>query len=257
MPNHDIVFMASLFMVVIILRLLLVFAKSSALVVIRSIVSSWIFLLAVLFVFYLLGFWAVVLLSVAMLIKGIHEIIKLWQSDINNPQKIIQLFLVDLILLAWLIIYCLSFACLYYQLNQYGQTSILLWLIFCVQVSDVCQYIMGKSLGQCFFIAKLAPSISPNKTIEGIIFGIPLMALLATFLGSYLTPFNHMQSFLLAVLLGVFGVAGDLLQSFVKRCHQIKDMGTWLKGHGGLLDRIDSLLLSLPLFWGIYLLFLV
>lgn len=255
MPD-DIIFMASLFITVVLLRLLLVFAKSSALVVIKPIVSSWIFLLAVLFGSYLLGFWAVVALSVVMLIKGMHEIIKLWHSDTNNPQKITQLFLVDLILLAWLIIYCIGFVHLYYQLNQHGQTSVLLWLIFCVQIGDVCQYIMGKSLGQRFFKIKLAPNISPNKTIEGVLFGISLMAIFGVVLGSYLTPFNYGQSFLLAVLLGMLGVAGDLLQSLVKRRHRIKDMGSWLKGHGGLLDRIDSLLFALPIFWGIYRLFL-
>ena len=106
---------------------------------------------------------------------------------------------------------------------------------------------MGKSLGHCFFNKKLAPTISPNKTIEGLLFGISIMTIISLPLGIYLTNFSYKTCLLLALSSGLLGVCGDLLVSKIKRNHNIKDTGYWLKGHGGLLDRIDSLLLILPI----------
>ena len=100
--------------------------------------------------------------------------------------------------------------------------------------------------------AYLAPIISPNKTIEGALFGCMLTSALSLPIGKFLTPFNYIQIFILAWILTSIGIVGDLLESAVKRSHGVKDMGRWLKGHGGIIDRIDSLMLAVPAFWLIY-----
>lgn len=243
--SFDTLFMIGLLCSVIVLRCLLHFSQKSSLIVIKPIVSSWIFLLVVLFFCYALGFWAVGMLATLMFVKGLHEILGLWQKDNHSPHKINQYLWLDGVLVVLLPMFCWSFFWLY---HDSANKATLLWVLFCVQINDVCQYIMGKSLGHRFFANKLAPNISPKKTIEGALFGIPLMALLAVVLGRFLTPFDLAVCFVVALILGVLGVLGDLLVSKIKRTHHIKDMGTWLKGHGGLLDRIDSLLLALPVF---------
>lgn len=252
--SHDTMFMIGLLCSVIVLRCLLHFSQQRSLVVIKTIVSSWIFLLAVLFFCYALGFWTIGILSLLMFAKGLHEIFGLWQKDSHNPRKVSRYLWRDGVLVVLLSIFCLSFFWLYYDSTN---KALFLWVLFCVQINDVCQYIMGKALGQRFFASKLAPNISPKKTIEGVLFGIPLMASIGVLLAGYLIHVYSFYYFSLAVLLGVFGVLGDLLVSKIKRTHHIKDMGAWLKGHGGLLDRIDSLLLALPVFWVIDRLFLV
>lgn len=227
-----------------------------ALLAIKPIVGSWVILLLILFMSYTLGVMAMLILSVIMLIKSLHEVMRLWRYSHKFPHKYNKTFGLDLILLLLVILCCVSFFGLYCQLATHGHQSVLLFVLFCIQINDVCQYVMGKLLGHRFFARKLAPKTSPNKTIEGVLFGIPLMAVFAVLLGNFLTPFSPMICFMVAVILGMLGVLGDLLESKVKRIHHIKDIGTWLKGHGGLLDRIDSLLFALPVFWMIYTVFL-
>ena len=84
----------------------------------------------------------------------------------------------------------------------------------------------------------------PNKSIEGAVFGSMCAALLASLLGVWLTGFEWWLCLLAAYGLAVSGIAGDLLESAFKRQHGIKDTGTMLAGHGGVLDRIDSLLIG-------------
>lgn len=193
------------------------------------------------------------ILCIAMLLKSLHEIIRLWYKNSKFPNKVNTLFLSDIVLLAIVLVFILSLIQLTTKLFFNNHQSVLLFILFCIQINDVCQYTMGKLLGHRFFRQKLAKSISPNKTIEGAIFGVMAMSLLSIPIAKYLTPFTIVQSFLLALMFGILGIVGDLFQSFIKRKHNIKDMGFWLKGHGGLLDRIDSLLFAVPCFYWVYL----
>ena len=255
--STDMIFMLCLWVFVVVLYgVLCVLSITKGKIAIKPIVGSWVILLSVLFICYQLGNTAMLLLSIVMLIKAVHEVFRLWRYSAKFPHKYNKTFGLDMVLLILVVICCGCFFGLYYHLSLSHHQSVLLFVLFCIQVNDVCQYIMGKCLGHRFFSRKLAPKTSPNKTIEGVLFGIPLMAGLAMGLGYFLTPFSWLACFMVALVLGVLGVVGDLLESKVKRIHHIKDMGTWLKGHGGLLDRIDSLLFSLPVFWGIYALFL-
>lgn len=124
-------------------------------------------------------------------------------------------------------------------------TALMLYFIFAVQSNDVLQYIFGKLFGR----HSLAKNISPNKTIEGAVLGAIASAVISSLLASWLVPIAIPHVFMLGLLLAVAGTIGDLMISKFKRGRQIKDMGTLLPGHGGILDRIDSLLLSAPLFF--------
>ncbi|PNK61060.1 phosphatidate cytidylyltransferase [Psychrobacter sp. FDAARGOS_221] len=132
------------------------------------------------------------------------------------------------------------------------QAGMFLFVIFASQFNDIAQYLCGRWLGGRFFKRKLAPTLSPNKTIEGALFGSLLSASLATLLGLWLTPFSVIQCFMMAYFLAISGIIGDLFESSFKRRHGIKDTGTMLAGHGGILDRVDSLLIGVPVMTFIY-----
>lgn len=142
----------------------------------------------------------------------------------------------------------ISLVCLQLLTWQRGEYGILLFVLFASQFNDIAQFLCGKLFKGKWFKRGLAPRISPNKSIEGAVFGSLLSALLATLLGIWLTPFTWWLCFIAAYGLAVSGIAGDLLESAFKRQHGVKDTGTMLAGHGGVLDRVDSLLIGVPLF---------
>lgn len=121
---------------------------------------------------------------------------------------------------------------------------LLFFLITVVQFSDVMQYVFGKLFGK----RKVAPAVSPSKTVEGLIGG----GASATLLGAglwWITPFNPLQAGLMALAIVVMGFFGGLSLSAVKRSMGVKDWGRMVKGHGGVLDRIDSVCFSAPVFF--------
>src|SRR5207249_2532249 len=122
----------------------------------------------------------------------------------------------------------------------------LLWLILCVEFNDVFAYIVGKSLGR----ARLAPNTSPNKTVAGAVGAIILTTVLAAGLGSIVFSSTAVGSPLKLILLGLIlssaGQLGDLTLSSIKRDLGIKDWAATFPGHGGLLDRFNSLLFAAP-----------
>lgn len=128
--------------------------------------------------------------------------------------------------------------------NPAGGFGLIVFLLLVVQFSDVAQYTTGKLAGR----HKLAPAISPNKTREGLIGG----GLAATLLGGALhglTPFGPWGALAMAAGLVVAGALGGLVLSAVKRSLGAKDWGTMVEGHGGMLDRVDSLAFAAPLFF--------
>jgi phosphatidate cytidylyltransferase len=122
--------------------------------------------------------------------------------------------------------------------------ALIFFLVLVVQLSDVLQYVWGKSIGR----RVIAPAISPNKTWEGFVGGV----LSATAVGAALwwaTPFGPVQATVLALVATVMGFAGGLVMSAIKRDRGVKDYGTVIPGHGGILDRIDSLCFAAPVFF--------
>jgi phosphatidate cytidylyltransferase len=122
--------------------------------------------------------------------------------------------------------------------------KLMFFLVLVVQLSDVLQYVWGKSIGR----HRLAPSVSPNKTWEGLIGGV----LSATAVGAALwwaTPFAPGAAALMALVVTTMGFAGGLIMSGIKRDRGVKDYGALIAGHGGVLDRIDSLCFAAPVFF--------
>lgn len=142
-------------------------------------------------------------------------------------------------------VYCVSYApaLLMIELQHYrGENAkLLLFLIVVVQLSDVFQYLWGKSFGR----HKIAPDVSPNKTWEGFLGGVATATLLGTGL-YWLTPFTPGQAAVMAFVCCLLGFAGGLTMSAIKRDRGVKDFGNLIEGHGGILDRIDSLCFSAP-----------
>jgi phosphatidate cytidylyltransferase len=130
-------------------------------------------------------------------------------------------------------------------LGVWGASGPLLMTFFAVWAADVSAYAVGSAVGR----HKIAPRISPGKTWEGTIAGV-LAAALVIILWN--RPFVGLPawSVVTAILIGPVAFAGDLLESWVKRRAGVKDSGTLLPGHGGVLDRIDSLVAAAPLVAG-------
>ncbi|MGI8668425.1 MAG: phosphatidate cytidylyltransferase [Aridibacter sp.] len=129
---------------------------------------------------------------------------------------------------------------------QFLSTKLLLYFFLITMGSDVGAYFIGKSIGK----HKLAPTISPNKTWEGFIGGILLaigFAALSTFW--FFPEFLYKHSIPLAIFMALVGVGGDLAESAMKRGSNTKDAANILPGHGGLLDRLDSLLFNAPILY--------
>lgn len=122
---------------------------------------------------------------------------------------------------------------------------LLTWMV------DTGAYFSGRFFGH----KKLAPSISPNKTQEGAIGGIIITILTAVVLHFTLIPIGVFNAVILGFLISILGQLGDLFESFIKRSANVKDSGNLLPGHGGVLDRFDSILFTVPItYYFIYLL---
>lgn len=126
-----------------------------------------------------------------------------------------------------------------------GGTGLLVFLVLLTEVNDIAQYVFGKVLGR----HKVIPKVSPGKTVEGLLGGLVVTTGLAIALAPWLTPFSLLHATCLGLLLGLAGFIGDVTISALKRDLGIKDSGTLLPGHGGILDRIDSLTYTAPLFF--------
>ena len=147
-------------------------------------------------------------------------------------------------------VFCISHvpALLSLEIPGYEGRNVLLiaFLVVVVQSSDVLQSVWGKLLGR----TKIAPSLSPSKTVEGFVGG----ALSATLVGAglaWMTPFSPAQAALLALVIVTMGFFGGLVMSAIKRDRGVKDWGHLIAGHGGFIDRLDSVIFSAPIFFHI------
>ena len=145
-------------------------------------------------------------------------------------------------------VYCISHvpALLLLPIPGYeGRNAFLMvFLILVVQSSDVLQYVWGKLLGR----TKIAPEVSPSKTVEGFLGGVASTTLLGAALW-WITPFTPWQAGLIALGIALAGFLGGLVMSAIKRDRGVKDWGTMIEGHGGVLDRLDSVCFSAPIFF--------
>ena len=124
------------------------------------------------------------------------------------------------------------------------QLLLIAFLVLVVQSSDVLQYVWGKLAGR----HKIAPQLSPSKTVEGFIGGV----LSATAVGAalwWITPFSPWQAAGMSLIITLMGFFGGLVMSAIKRDRGVKDWGQLIEGHGGMLDRLDSVIFAAPIFF--------
>jgi len=145
-------------------------------------------------------------------------------------------------------VYCISHVPALLNLNIPGYQGrgalLMVFFLIVVQSSDVLQYVCGKLFGR----HKIAPEVSPSKTVEGFAGGVAC----ATALGASLwriTPFNPLQAAGMALIITLMGFLGGLVMSAIKRDRGVKDWGNLIEGHGGMLDRLDSVAFSAPIFF--------
>jgi phosphatidate cytidylyltransferase len=124
------------------------------------------------------------------------------------------------------------------------QLLLIAFLVLVVQASDVLQYVWGKLVGR----HKIAPLLSPSKTVEGFVGGVAS----ATAIGAalwWITPFSPWQAAGMALIITLMGFLGGLVMSAIKRDRGVKDWGQLIEGHGGMLDRLDSVVFAAPIFF--------
>ncbi len=126
-----------------------------------------------------------------------------------------------------------------------GAMGLIIFLIFTTEFNDVSQYVWGKLLGK----RKIIPAVSPNKTWAGFLGGVITVTTAAAFAGPMLTPLPRTQSLLAGLTISIAGFIGDVVVSAIKRDLEIKDSGSLIPGHGGILDRLDSLIFTSPVFF--------
>jgi len=132
------------------------------------------------------------------------------------------------------------------QISAHANRSgalIVLWLVLMVCAADIGAYFAGRSFGR----RKLAPRISPGKTWEGAVGGVSLAALVA-WCGAEYFDLPQLGAIAFGCAVGIFSIIGDLTESMFKRAAALKDSGALLPGHGGLLDRLDSVTAAAPLY---------
>ena len=122
--------------------------------------------------------------------------------------------------------------------------EVFLWLVlFGTWASDTFAYIFGCAFGK----RPLCQAVSPKKSIEGAIAGFLGCILVVVYLGTYLLAFDFIKTFSLSILIAIFAPLGDLVESLLKRSFGVKDSGKVFPGHGGVLDRFDSVLFAIPI----------
>jgi phosphatidate cytidylyltransferase len=120
------------------------------------------------------------------------------------------------------------------------------WLLVMIAVSDSGQYYCGRAFGR----RKLAPAVSPAKTVEGAVGGVVVAAVVGAVTGPWALPeLSPLVAAVLTLALVLAGIVGDLFESLLKRSAGVKDSSQLIPGHGGILDRIDSHLFAAPVFY--------
>lgn len=162
-------------------------------------------------------------------------------------------FLVRVAEMQWALmicVFCVSYVPALVNLKLPGDEGrgvlLIAYLVIVVQLSDVLQYVWGKLIGR----HKIAPLLSPSKTVEGFIGG----SLSATLIGAalwWMTPFTPLQSAGMSLLITMMGFLGGLVMSAIKRDRGVKDWGHSIAGHGGFIDRLDSVIFAAPIFFHI------
>ena len=147
-------------------------------------------------------------------------------------------------------VYAIGYFAVYFSIpdeinNTGGALGLLLYILIMTISNDFMQYLCGKTCGK----HKITPNVSPNKTWEGLIGGVISTAVLSCALSHLLTPLSYIEAFIIGAIISVLGFFGDITMSAIKRDMGVKDTGSLLPGHGGILDRLDSMIFTVPMFF--------
>lgn len=147
-------------------------------------------------------------------------------------------------------VYAIGYFAVYFSIPneinpQGGALGLLLYILILTISNDFMQYLFGKKLGK----HKITPTVSPNKTWEGLIGGVLSTSIIAMIIAPIITPLSYLQAGLIGLILAIAGFFGDITMSAIKRDIGVKDTGALLPGHGGILDRLDSMIFTVPLFF--------
>jgi phosphatidate cytidylyltransferase len=168
---------------------------------------------------------------------NIGLIIYLYSGQLR-PFNTLQKYLIGLFYLGG---GCIFLTMIPYQ-DEFFAKYLIIGIFIMIWVNDSFAYLVGKTLGR----TKLFPSVSPKKTVEGSLGGMVFTLLAAYLLGRFVPVLDSNQWMILGGVLVVMGSFGDLIESKLKRAAGIKDSGAILPGHGGMLDRLDSLVFAAP-----------
>ncbi|EPC7892083.1 phosphatidate cytidylyltransferase, partial [Escherichia coli] len=174
-------------------------------------------------------------------------ILATWRVFVGEPSGFLHT--VSAIFCGWIMtVFALSHTAWLLMLpttNIQGEALLVLFLLALTESNDIAQYLWGKSCGR----RKVVPKVSPGKTLEGLVGGVITTMIVSLIIGPLLTPLDTLQALLAGLLIGISGFCGDVVMSAIKRDVGVKDSGKLLPGHGGLLDRIDSLIFTAPVFF--------
>lgn len=182
--------------------------------------------------------YALLILLIITLLGSLRLIYNLYSVNNTYPKQYIS----KLDVCIRYIILPFTFLTLLPFINNNYNPMIIIYILILIWVNDSFAYLVGRSFGK----NKLFERVSPKKTIEGFIGGV-VFAIVASFIiSNYSNVFTSVNWIIIALIVSIIGTLGDLIESKFKRQANVKDSGTIMPGHGGLLDRLDSLLFVAP-----------
>jgi len=182
--------------------------------------------------------FSIAIVAALILWRTVHL---LWERRVS-PIQALQKTLRDYAAAAFLVIYLpltLSFAMMLLRRPEDGQWWVLTFVLV-VSMIDTFGYLVGRKLGK----HKMAPEVSPKKTLEGLAASLTAALITSVLCATFLLQIDWWWGIIIAASLSLTAVFGDLAESLIKRDLGVKDMSTWLPGHGGIMDRLDSILPS-------------
>jgi phosphatidate cytidylyltransferase len=183
--------------------------------------------------------WYGLFMALPVYVVAAIVLIPILRNRARGQLQQVALAIVGFVYFGWM------FSHLGFLANSKYAYGFILYLVFAVEINDVAAFTCGKLFGK----HKLRENISPNKTIEGSIGAICVSLVVPWLLWFSFPHFTPWQLLFIGLIVGVGGQLGDLVISFIKRDLGIKDMGAVIKGHGGILDRVDSMIFVAPLFF--------
>lgn len=194
--------------------------------------------------------WSFIILFTIIHFGCWYEFVKLLKKidPVNyKPKSLLGLLYITLPIVLMIIIRTENFN----GLNDHFLKIIPCGIVFSIWINDTMAYIVGSFIGKTPL-----SSISPKKTREGTIGGIILCVIVITLIGYFTRYYSVADWIFISLFCAVFGTLGDLLESKLKRMANVKDSGTMMPGHGGFLDRFDSMLVAIPFVFVYYSLFM-